>query len=54
MEHKLVEIGRCKFSEPKTEIIHFVDEKNINDFVNDIENFPHAFVLSCLMDRQLL
>ena len=34
-------------------IVHFVDDEQENSLLNDIENFPHAFVLACCMDRQM-
>lgn len=34
-------------------IVHFADDEKQNNFLNDLENFPHAFVLACLMDRQI-
>ena len=34
-------------------VVHFVDDKEQNKFLNDLKNFPHAFVLACLMDRQI-
>lgn len=35
------------------EIVHLVDEPENNAFINDIERYPHAYVLACLMDRQI-
>ena len=34
-------------------LVHFVKNKKYNDFLNDLENYPHAFVLACLMDKQM-
>lgn len=34
-------------------IVHFVDNEEQNTFLNDLQNYPHAFVLACLMDRQI-
>ena len=34
-------------------LVHFVDDERQNKFLNDLENYPHAFVLACLMDRQI-
>ncbi|WP_201798565.1 iron-sulfur cluster loop [Brachyspira catarrhinii] len=33
--------------------MHLVDDEEQNKFLNDLENYPHAFVLACLMDRQI-
>ncbi|MDD4495265.1 MAG: iron-sulfur cluster loop [Eubacteriales bacterium] len=52
-EHLLVTIGKERFSAPVRQTIRFVDDKVQNDFVNDIEHVPHAYVLACVMDRQL-
>lgn len=51
-EHLLVKIGRERFDEPVGNAVHFVDDSEANQFLNDIVNFPHAYVLACCMDRQ--
>lgn len=51
--HLLVKIGKARFSEPKKDLIPFVNDREIDEFFNDIENVPHAFVLACLMTRQM-
>lgn len=48
-EHLLVTIGKARFSDTERHLIPFVNDK----FLNDIENTTHAFVLACLMDRQI-
>lgn len=48
----LVQIGKAKFEDPKRNSVHFVDDISANEFLNDIEKFPHAYVLACCMDRQ--
>ena len=52
-EHLLVTIGKARFSDPKRHLIPFVNDIEHDKFLNDIENTPHAFVLACLMDRQI-
>lgn len=52
-EHLLVKIGKERFNNPERHSVHLVDDKEQNDFLNDIENIPHAYVLACLMDRQI-
>ncbi len=48
----LVKIAKAKFEDPIRNSVHLVDDKSANDFLNDIENYPHAYVLACCMDRQ--
>ena len=52
-EHLLVTIGKERFINPERHSVHLVDDKIQNEFLNDIENTPHAYVLACLMDRQI-
>lgn len=52
-EHLLVTIGKERFADPVRQTVRFVDDKVQNDFLNDLENVPHAYVLACVMDRQL-
>lgn len=33
--------------------IHFTKDTRIDKYLNDLENFPHFFVLACVMDRQI-
>lgn len=49
----LVTIGKERFSNPERHSVHLVDDPEQNIFLNDIENIPHAYVLACLMDRQI-
>jgi endonuclease III len=32
---------------------NYTDESEANDLLNDLEKHPHAFVLACVMDRQV-
>lgn len=52
-EHLLVTIGKARFSDSERHLITFVNDAEQDKFLNDIENTPHAFVLACLMDRQI-
>lgn len=52
-EYLLVKIGKERFADPVRQTVRFVDDKEQNDFLNDIEHVPHAYVLACVMDRQL-
>lgn len=51
--YKLVEIGKERFSIKDSQTVHFTESKECDEFINDIVNYPHAFVLACLMDRQI-
>lgn len=53
MKHWLVEYSE-EFSKNTESIeVHFLDDFEDNAFLNDIVNFPHAFVLACCMDRRI-
>lgn len=52
-EHILVTLGKNRFLNPERGSIELAKDKVQNDFLNDLENNPHAFVLACLMDRQI-
>lgn len=51
---KLLLIKKSKklFKEDKA-TVHLVNNEEQNKFLNDLEKCPHAFVLACLMDRQI-
>lgn len=51
-EHLLVTIGKARFERHQENTVHLVEEPESNAFLNDIINFPHAYVLACCMDRQ--
>ena len=53
MEELLVKLAKKRFENPKSQIVHFVDDIKANAILNDLENYPHAYVLACLMDRQI-
>lgn len=50
-EHILVRIGKERFALNRNSV-HLVDNEEANRFLNDLEHYPHAYVLSCCMDRQ--
>lgn len=53
-EHWLVSYSRAVNSSLSEQtIVHFLDDKDENALLNDLENYPHAFVLACCMDRQI-
>jgi hypothetical protein len=47
---KLKGIGNDLLDKPN-EFIHFIKNKEADNLLNDLVNFPHAFVLACIMDR---
>ncbi len=49
---RLVEQGQRLFNGPK-QPIQFTREPKADDLLNDLINHPHAFVLACVMDRQI-
>lgn len=53
MEHILVTIGRQRFEHPTENSVHLAADEETNQFLNDLVNYPHAYVLACLMDRQI-
>jgi hypothetical protein len=48
----LVDRGSRLFRAPRKPI-QFTDEPLANELINDLEQYPHAFVLGCVMNRQL-
>ena len=53
MDNLLVKIAKQRFDSPTSQIVHFVDNEEANAMLNDLEKYPHAYVLACLMDRQI-
>jgi len=53
MNNLLVKIAKERFSNQESQIVHFVDDDNANAILNDLDKYPHAYVLACLMDRQI-
>jgi len=56
MQKQIVEILVKKGSELLNQPykkIEFTQNPNADDLLNNIKEFPHAFVLACIMDRQM-
>ena len=51
-DHILVTLGKEYFSQSKENKMFFVYDEEANALLNDIDHYPHAFVLACCMDRQ--
>lgn len=49
---RLVEHGQTLFRAPK-QLIQFTKVPKADALLNDLDNHPHAFVLACVMDRQV-
>ena len=49
---RLIERGQRLFHAPK-QPIRFTGDPEADVLLNDLENYPHAFVLACIMDRQV-
>jgi len=49
---RLVEHGETLFGAPK-QLIEFTREPQADALLNDLAQHPHAFVLACVMDRQI-
>ena len=49
---RLVEHGEALFSAPK-QLIQFTKVREADALLNDLTAHPHAFVLACVMDRQV-
>jgi endonuclease III len=50
---RLVEQGRILFDAPKEKLIELAGDPDADALLNDLDKRPHAFVLACLMDRQV-
>jgi len=44
--------GTRLLNEPAKKL-DFTPDQKANDLLNKLEEFPHAFVLACIMDRQI-
>ena len=52
-EHILVTLSKERYKIPEGNSVHLLDDKEANTFLNDLTNYPHAYVLACIMDRQI-
>jgi endonuclease III len=48
----LIKQGQSLLDKPIKKI-EFTKNSVIDDYLNDLDNYPHFFVLACLMDRQM-
>jgi endonuclease III len=52
LRSSLVEFSRAIWREPRG-LIPFTNDGQADRLLNDLERYPHAFVIACLMDRQV-
>jgi len=51
--NRLIAAGRKILESPKEASFAFTKNDAANQLLNDIDRFPHAFVIACIMDRQV-
>ncbi len=51
ISERLIKKGKELFNAPP-QLVQFTKDKNADNLLNEIEKYPHAFVLACVMDRQ--
>ncbi|MDA2934433.1 iron-sulfur cluster loop [Acidobacteria bacterium AH-259-D05] len=49
---KLVRRGLDKYKAPRY-FVEFTGDSEANELLNDLQTFPHAFVLGCVLNRQI-
>lgn len=49
---RLVQLGQRELDTPKS-IYAFTSNADANALVNDLEHYPHAFLIACIADRQI-
>ena len=49
---KLVKMGIDYFENEKKKV-NFIEDEKANNLLINLENYPHAYVLACLMDRRI-
>jgi len=52
-ESILVRLAKERYDKIGSQDVHFTEVDEIDTYLNDLKNYPHAFVLACLMDRQM-
>lgn len=53
MDNLLVKIAKERFANPPSPIVNFVANNEANKLLNNFDKYSHAYVLACLMDRQI-
>jgi len=52
IRNRLVKHGQ-EYMRKRPELIKFTGDNDCNRLLNDLKNYPHAFVIACVMDRQI-
>lgn len=52
IRERLIERGRRLFDASRN-FIEFTGQREADELPNDLEQYPHAFVIACVMDRQV-
>lgn len=52
LRERLIQDGMAQLAAPRTRV-RFTGCEQADDLLNDLDGHPHAFVLACLMDRQV-
>jgi len=51
-QDKIIKLAKAKLKEPSS-LTDFTGNKEADSLINDLSDHPHAFVLACIMDRQI-
>ena len=52
IEEKLIQLGQ-EYFDKNNGYAEFTKDKDLDDRLNDLVNYPHIYVLGCCMDRQI-
>ena len=52
LRDRLVEAARARLGSP-LKLVSFTGNPEADKLVNDLDGYPHAFVIACIMDRQI-
>jgi len=51
-QDKIIKLAKAKLKEPSS-LTNFTGNEEADSLINDLSDHPHAFVLACIMDRQI-
>ena len=52
-ESLLLQLAKKRFKQKNSQLVHFTGNREQDLLLNDLQKYPHMFVLACLMDRQI-